>query len=79
MTLEASPQERQHIDNSSLDCDGSFLDDFSDVDNWSDNEEIKNTMFDEGNKFSSLMSNEYTGDEASIAFERCGLDASLVE
>ena len=34
-------------------------------------------MFDEGNKLSSLMSNGYTRDEASIALERCGLDASL--
>ena len=36
-------------------------------------------MFDEDNKCSSLMSMGYTKDEASIALERCGLDASLVE
>lgn len=80
-TLETSPQEQQHIDsdNYSLDCDGSFLDGFSDVDSWSDNEEITNTVFDEDNKLSSLMSMGYTRDEASIAMERCGLSASLVE
>ena len=62
-----------------MDCDGSFQDDFIDVHNCSDNLEITNTMFDEDNKCSSLMSMGYTKDEASIALERCGLDASLVE
>ena len=78
-TLETSPQEQQHIDsvNYSLDCDGSFLDDFSDVDSYSDNLEITNTMFDEDNKCLSSMSMRYTRDEASIALERCGLNASL--
>ncbi|XP_075667359.1 uncharacterized protein LOC142636953 [Castanea sativa] len=73
LTLETSPQEQQHIDsdNYSLDCDGSFLDGFSNVDSWSDNEEITNTVFDEDNKLSSLMSMGYTRDKASIAMERC--------
>uniref|UniRef100_A0A7N2KR31 Uncharacterized protein n=1 Tax=Quercus lobata TaxID=97700 RepID=A0A7N2KR31_QUELO len=77
-TLETSPQEQQHIDsdNYSLDCDGSFLDGFSDVDSWSDNEEITNTVFDEDNKLSSLMSMGYTRDEASIAMERCDVSLS---
>ncbi|XP_030965964.1 uncharacterized protein LOC115986792 [Quercus lobata] len=80
MTLETSPQEQQHIDsdNYSLDCDGSFLDGFSDVDSWSDNEEITNTVFDEDNKLSSLMSMGYTRDEASIAMERCGVYFSVM-
>jgi hypothetical protein len=38
--LESSPQGQQHIDSDhcSLECEGSFLDDFSDVDSFSDNE-----------------------------------------
>ncbi|XP_059449743.1 DNA (cytosine-5)-methyltransferase DRM2 [Corylus avellana] len=78
--LESSPHGQQHIDSDhcSLECEGSFLDDFSDIDSFSD-EEITNPVSDEEGKLSSLVKMGYTMDEASIAIERCGLDSSLVE
>ncbi|GLT53642.1 hypothetical protein SLA2020_269000 [Shorea laevis] len=79
--LESSPQGQQHIDSDhcSLECEGSFLDDFSDIDSFSDNEEITNPGSDEEDRLSSLVKMGYTRDEASIAIERCGLNSSLVE
>ena len=41
-------------------------------------QEITNTVFDEDNKLSSLMSMGYTRDEASIAMERCGVYFSVM-
>ena len=41
-------------------------------------QEITNTVFDEDNKLSSLMSMGYTRDEASIAMERCGAYFSVM-
>ena len=42
-------------------------------------QEITNTVFDEDNKLSSLMSMGYTRDEASIAMERCGAYFSVMQ
>ncbi|XP_041009061.1 DNA (cytosine-5)-methyltransferase DRM2-like isoform X2 [Juglans microcarpa x Juglans regia] len=79
--LESSPQRQHHIDSDhcSFECEGSFLDDFSDIDSCSNNEKIMNTEFDEEDKLSSLVNMGYTVDEASLAIDRCGLDSSLVE
>ncbi|KAJ7974593.1 DNA (Cytosine-5)-methyltransferase DRM2 [Quillaja saponaria] len=78
--LESSPPEQQQIDsnNCSSETEGSFLDDLSDIDSFSDNEEITNPVSD-NDKFSSLMNMGYTAEEASIALERCGVDSSLAE
>ncbi|CAL9014625.1 unnamed protein product [Prunus brigantina] len=79
--LESSPQEQQQVDcnHCSSDNEGSFLDDFSDMDSFSDNEEIINPTSEKEKKILSLVNMGYTVEEASIAIERCGLDSTVVE
>lgn len=79
--LESSPQRQQNIDpnHCSVECEGSFQDNLSDIDNSSADEEIMNSVPDEENKLLSLVSMGYTSDEASLAIERYGSDSSLAE
>ncbi|XP_048328077.2 DNA (cytosine-5)-methyltransferase DRM2 isoform X1 [Ziziphus jujuba] len=78
--LEEPPlEQRIESDQFSTDNDGSFVDDFSDIDSFSDNEEITNSISGEQNNLKSLVKMGYTVQEASIAIERCGLDSSLAE
>ncbi|BBH08963.1 domains rearranged methyltransferase 2 [Prunus dulcis] len=80
--LESSPQEQQQVDcddQFSSDSKASFLDDFSDIDSYSDNEDILNPTSEKNKKLLSLVNMGYTVEEASIAIERCGLDSTVVE
>ncbi|KAI4350674.1 hypothetical protein L6164_005106 [Bauhinia variegata] len=79
--LDTPPQQQQQIESDpcSSDYEGSFLDDFSDIDSFSDNEEITNSASDNDGKLLSLVNMGYGVDEASIALERCGPDSSLAE
>ncbi|KAK3410204.1 hypothetical protein EUGRSUZ_J02221 [Eucalyptus grandis] len=88
--LENSPQE-QDIDESAVvkeevmdsdhlssDYEGSFLEDSSDDDSYSESEEVINPS-SEDKKLLFLTDMGYTVEEASIAIERCGPDASVAE
>ncbi|KAA8530223.1 hypothetical protein F0562_004932 [Nyssa sinensis] len=79
--LENSPQQQQHVDSDhcSSEYDESFLEDLSDMDTWSDNEENMNAFSNMDKTLLSLANMGYTGEEASIAMDRCGPEASIVE
>uniref|UniRef100_A0A5B7ACD5 DNA (cytosine-5-)-methyltransferase n=1 Tax=Davidia involucrata TaxID=16924 RepID=A0A5B7ACD5_DAVIN len=79
--LENSPQKQQHVDSDhcSSEYDESFLDDLSDTDSWSENEEKMNSLSGKDKTLLSLASMGYTVEEASIAMDRCGPDASFAE
>ncbi|XWS44161.1 hypothetical protein CRYUN_Cryun15aG0020900 [Craigia yunnanensis] len=79
--LEKSAPMQQNADsgNWSSDYEGSFLDDFSDIDSSSDTEEIMNPDSDEERKLLCLTKMGYSEAEASIAMERCGPDSSIAE
>ncbi|KAM5578864.1 DNA (cytosine-5)-methyltransferase DRM2 [Rosa sericea] len=78
--LESSSQELQQTDSDhfSSDYDGSFLDDFSDLESSGD-EEIMSPTSEEEKLLMSLIKMGYTEEEASVAIERCGLSSSLLE
>ncbi|KAG8637659.1 hypothetical protein MANES_15G149300v8 [Manihot esculenta] len=78
--IEKSPEEQQPMDSDHLysEYDGYSLDDFSDIDS-SENEEIAKCEPDEGNPLIFLAKMGYTVEEASIAVERCGPDATIAE
>ncbi|KAE8684468.1 shaggy-related protein kinase epsilon [Hibiscus syriacus] len=71
----------QHVDsdNHSSDYKAIFQDDFTDIDSFSDTEEILNYDSDEENKLLYLTKMGYSEAEASIAMERCGPDSSIAE
>ncbi|KAK4803576.1 hypothetical protein SAY86_003393 [Trapa natans] len=82
--IEDSPQEQQIgivlsvCDNASSDYEENLLDDSSDFDSDSDSEGIYNPSSEE-KKMTFLTEMGYTMNEASIAMERCGADASEAE
>ncbi|KAE8695162.1 DNA (Cytosine-5)-methyltransferase DRM1/2 isoform 2 [Hibiscus syriacus] len=71
----------QHVDsdNNSSDYEAIFQDDFTDIDNSSDIEEILNSDSDEENKLLYLTKMGFSEAEASIAMERCGPDSSIAK
>ncbi|KAK8534056.1 hypothetical protein V6N13_028260 [Hibiscus sabdariffa] len=79
--LEKSAPVQQHVDsdNCSSDYEGSFLDDFTDIDSSSETEEIMNPDSDEESKLLYLTKMGYSEAEASVAMERCGLGSSIAE
>ncbi|XVF14080.1 hypothetical protein REPUB_Repub09cG0026100 [Reevesia pubescens] len=79
--LEKSAPMQRTADsgNCSSDYEGSFLDDFSDIDSSSETEEIMNPNSDEERKLLHLTKMGYSEAEASIAMERCGPDSSIEE
>ncbi|XP_057993250.1 DNA (cytosine-5)-methyltransferase DRM2 isoform X2 [Hevea brasiliensis] len=78
--IKKSPEEQPHVDSDhwSSEYDGDLLDDFSDIDSF-ENEEIAKSEPDEGNTLLFLARMGYTVEEASIAVERCGPDATIAE
>lgn len=75
-----SPQEQPNNDSDhcSSGHEGSFLDDFSDVDS-ADDEVITKTVSDEDNKLAFLRRMGYKEADASIAITRCGTEATISE
>ncbi|KAJ6775767.1 DNA CYTOSINE-5- -METHYLTRANSFERASE 3-RELATED [Salix koriyanagi] len=75
-----SPREQPNndADHLSSEHEGSFLDDFSDVDS-ADNEVITKTVSDEDNKLAFLRRMGYKEADASIAITRCGTEATISE
>lgn len=79
-----SPQQPQCVNTdqwSSEDFDESVPDDLSDSDSWSVDEIAENTSpsSDQEKTLLTLASMGYTVEEASIAMDRCGPEASVVE
>ncbi|KAE8665439.1 DNA (Cytosine-5)-methyltransferase DRM1/2 isoform 4 [Hibiscus syriacus] len=66
------------ITNSS-DYEAIFQDDFTDIDSFSDIEEIMNSDSDEESKLLYLKKMGFSEAEASITMERCGSDSSIAE
>ncbi|KAG4926277.1 hypothetical protein JHK85_052763 [Glycine max] len=79
--LESSPQPQQRIepDPCSSENAGSSWDDFSDTDIFSDDEEIAKTMSENDDTLRSLVKMGYKQEEALVAIERLGPNASLEE
>ncbi|XP_068334254.1 DNA (cytosine-5)-methyltransferase DRM2-like [Pyrus communis] len=75
---EVEPHEVDSDGFSLDDYDESFLDDFSDLDGFSDTEEIINPTSEKG-KIQTLVNMGYTREEALIAIERCGTDSTVAE
>ncbi|KAK3183592.1 hypothetical protein Dsin_030878 [Dipteronia sinensis] len=76
--VEKSLQAQNQVGSDlSSEYEGSFLDDFSDIDGFSESEETTNCASDKENKLLSLASMGYTVEEASIAMERCGSDSTI--
>ncbi|KAK8710242.1 hypothetical protein V6N13_145576 [Hibiscus sabdariffa] len=75
----SAPVQHADSDNYSSDYEGSFLDDFTDIDSSSDTEEIMNPDSDEESKLLYLTKMGYSEAEASVAMERCGPDSSIEE
>ncbi|KAH8519214.1 hypothetical protein H0E87_000854 [Populus deltoides] len=75
-----SPQEQPNNDSDhcSSGHEGSFLDDFSDVDS-ADDEVITKTVSDEDSKLAFLRRMGYKEADASIAITRCGTEATISE
>ncbi|KAG9145846.1 hypothetical protein Leryth_023782 [Lithospermum erythrorhizon] len=78
--LDSSPQQLQHAnsDQNSSDYDEGFLDDFSDSDNSSGDEEYRPPE-PQDDISSTLYRMGYTKEEISIAMERCGPEATVEE
>ncbi|KAL0554854.1 hypothetical protein IC582_008782 [Cucumis melo] len=79
--LENSPPKQQHVDtdDSFSDYEGSFLDDFSDLDSDYENEATAKPVSDADNKMTFLVDMGYSEDEAYAAIERCGVHSSIAE
>ncbi|KAK3033032.1 hypothetical protein RJ639_035658, partial [Escallonia herrerae] len=79
--LESSPKKKQCAISSqwSSDYDESFLDDLSDTDSWFDDEENTSSLSDKEKTLLTLANMGYTVEEASLAMDRCGSEASLDE
>ncbi|KAL5860494.1 hypothetical protein ACOSQ4_001790 [Xanthoceras sorbifolium] len=76
--LEKSSQEQNQVGSDlSSEYEGSFLNDFSDIDGFSETEETANCASGKENKLLFLASMGYTVEEASIAMERCGSDSTI--
>nr|ATZ71031.1 domains rearranged methyltransferase [Litchi chinensis] len=76
--LEKSTQaHNQASSDLSSEYEGSFLNDFSDIDGLSESEETSNCRSDQENKLLYLASMGYSVEEASIAMERCGSDSTI--
>ncbi|XP_021908192.1 DNA (cytosine-5)-methyltransferase DRM1-like [Carica papaya] len=78
--IEQSPPAKRNFvsDNCSSENEGSFLDGFSDVDSFSDDED-PNYAPDADNRLIGLVKMGYTMDEAEIAIERCGPDSTIAD
>ncbi|XP_022989083.1 DNA (cytosine-5)-methyltransferase DRM2 isoform X1 [Cucurbita maxima] len=79
--LENSPPKQQHVDTdeSFSEYEGSFLDDFTDLDSDSENEGPAKPVSDVDNKLIFLVDMGYSEDEANAAIERCGAHSSIAE
>ncbi|KAF7819558.1 DNA (cytosine-5)-methyltransferase DRM2 [Senna tora] len=79
--VDSSPEKQQQndLDYSSSDLEGSLLDDCSDIDSFSDNEEITKSVSENDGKLLTLVNMGYTVDVASVALERCGMNSSVDE
>ncbi|XP_028094147.1 DNA (cytosine-5)-methyltransferase DRM2-like isoform X5 [Camellia sinensis] len=80
--LENSPPQQKPVidsDHSSSDYYENFLDEISDSDSWSEDEENTESLSDKEKTLLSLAKMGYTVEEASIAMDRCGPDASIDE
>ncbi|CAL5370088.1 unnamed protein product [Camellia sinensis] len=86
--LENSPPQQKPVidsDHSSSDYYENFLDEISDSDSWSEDEENTESLSDKEKTLLSLAKMGYTVEEASIAMDRCGAyliicpDASIDE
>lgn len=79
--LENSPQQEQPVDSDHCSSDyyENFMDDLSDSDSWCEDEESTESLSGKGKALSFLKNMGYTMEEASIAMERCGPDASVDE
>ncbi|XP_039008466.1 DNA (cytosine-5)-methyltransferase DRM1-like [Hibiscus syriacus] len=76
---KSAPAQHVDSDNNSSDHEGSFLDDFTDIDSSSESEEITNPDSDEVSKLLYLTKMGYLEVEASAAMERCGPHSSIAE
>ncbi|OVA16978.1 C-5 cytosine methyltransferase [Macleaya cordata] len=78
--LEKSPSKREHVysDSSSSESAGDILDDLSDED-YLGNEENDEDLSEEERTLKHLVDMGYPPAEASIAMERCGPEASIME
>ncbi|KAJ1416523.1 SAM-dependent methyltransferase DRM [Sesbania bispinosa] len=78
--LDSSPQPQQQVEPEpgSSEYAGSSLDDFSDIDTSDDDEEFTNSV-SENNTVRYLVKMGYKADEALVAIERLGPNASLEE
>ncbi|KAI8533671.1 hypothetical protein RHMOL_Rhmol10G0027500 [Rhododendron molle] len=79
--LENSPQQEQPVDSDHYSSDyyENFADDLSDSDSWCEDEENTDSLSGKEKALSFLKKMGYTMEEASIAMERCGPDASVDE
>ncbi|XVF58052.1 hypothetical protein PTKIN_Ptkin07bG0031700 [Pterospermum kingtungense] len=76
--IEKSAPMQQNADSGNWSSDFEFLDDLSEIDSSSDNEEIMNLDSDE-NKLLCLTKMGYSEVDVSIAMERCGPDSSIAD
>ncbi|KAI9085576.1 hypothetical protein K1719_032419 [Acacia pycnantha] len=79
--LDSSPQNNKEIESDFLssDVEGSSFDDDSDLDSFSDDEEILKPVSGNNVKLKTLVKMGYKVQEATVAMERCGVEASLAE
>ncbi|CAN1188076.1 DNA (cytosine-5)-methyltransferase DRM2 [Linum perenne] len=78
--IERDAQEQPNVDSDNLssECEGSFLDDFSDLEDDESEVNVK-VETDDDDMFASLVSMGYTATEIAIAVERCGPGATAAE
>ncbi|XP_054809543.1 DNA (cytosine-5)-methyltransferase DRM2 isoform X2 [Prosopis cineraria] len=79
--LDSSTENDKEIESDfcSSDVEGSPLDDCSDIDSFSDDEEFMKPVSENNGKLKTLVKMGYNVQEASVAMDRCGVDASLAE
>ncbi|KAF5958691.1 hypothetical protein HYC85_005916 [Camellia sinensis] len=79
--LEDTPQQQPPVssDHCSSEYDENILDDLSDLDSWSKDEENTDSLSSKEKTLLSLANMGYTVEEASMAMNRCGPDASIAE
>ncbi|KAF5746873.1 DNA (cytosine-5)-methyltransferase DRM1-like [Tripterygium wilfordii] len=79
--LEKSPQEQTHFESDycSSECEENFLDDYSDIDISSEDEETNGPVNSETNKLLFLVKMGFKEGDALVAIERCGPDSTVEE
>ncbi|THG19955.1 hypothetical protein TEA_021576 [Camellia sinensis var. sinensis] len=81
VALEDTPQQQPPVssDHCSSEYDENILDDLSDLDSWSKDEENTDSLSSKEKTLLSLANMGCTVEEASMALNRCGPDASIAE